>query len=190
MNLKELLGDVYKEGMTFEEVEKALEGIELPKETVVDNTELTKLKNMLNKASSEAADYKKQLRQKLTDEEAKAAADKEERERILNENQELHKKIAISENISALVGLGYDTELATQTAEAMFNGDMKTVITNQKSFLELREKEIRADEMYNTPKPVGGQSGKTPMTREDIMKITDTEARQQAIAENPDLFGL
>lgn len=40
----------------------------------------------------------------------------------------------------------------------------------------------------NTPNPPAG-GGKTHMSREDILKINDTAARQKAIAENMDAFG-
>ena len=63
MKIKDLLKDAYKEGMTIEEIESALEGIEMP----TDMTgEVDRLKNALSKSNSEAADYKKQLRERQT----------------------------------------------------------------------------------------------------------------------------
>ena len=61
MDLKELLGEAYKEGMTFEEVEAALKDITPPD---TSTAEVTRLKAALSKANSEAAGYKKQLREK------------------------------------------------------------------------------------------------------------------------------
>ena len=61
MNFKDLLKDAYKEGMSLEDIEKALEGIEMP----TDGTaEIERLKAALSKSNSEAADFRKQLREK------------------------------------------------------------------------------------------------------------------------------
>ena len=59
MNLKELLGDAYREDMTLEEVEQALEGINL-----VDPAKLPKSvsKEVFDKTASELARVKKSLR--------------------------------------------------------------------------------------------------------------------------------
>ena len=70
MNLKEVLGDAYKEGMTFEEVEAALEKVNVPED---NSAEIERLKNALSKSNSEAAGYKKQLREKMTEDEQKAS---------------------------------------------------------------------------------------------------------------------
>ena len=47
MNIKDLLKDAYKEGMTLEDVEKALESIELPAD---GSAEIDRLKAALSKA--------------------------------------------------------------------------------------------------------------------------------------------
>ncbi len=42
----------------------------------------------------------------------------------------------------------------------------------------------------DTPTPPGGTGGGTGKTKAEIMKIKNTKERQQAIADNPELFGL
>lgn len=42
----------------------------------------------------------------------------------------------------------------------------------------------------NTSNPPGGGGGKTTMTKDEIMNIKDTAARQKAISENMELFGI
>lgn len=42
----------------------------------------------------------------------------------------------------------------------------------------------------DTPTPPGGGSGGTAKTKKEIMQIKNTKERQQAIADNPELFGL
>lgn len=42
----------------------------------------------------------------------------------------------------------------------------------------------------DTPTPPGGTGGGTGKTKKEIMQIKDAKERQQAIADNPELFGL
>ena len=153
--LSDLLGSNYKENMTEDEISAALETIDKGSEA-----ELNKLKAALSKANSEAADYKKQLRSKQSDDEATAAAQKEEHEKLLSENAELKRSIALSERKAQLIGMGYEEKFAEETATAMIDGDMDVVMANQKTYLEAQKKVIQADQMRGTPHPKGGdQSG-------------------------------
>jgi len=97
-----------------------------------------KLKNALNKASSETAEYKRQLKalqeQKLTDEE-KAKLEREEAEKTLKaELETLKREKTIATYKASYLANGYDDALAASTAEALANGDMPTVFANQKTF--------------------------------------------------------
>ena len=55
--------------------------------------------------------------------------------------------------------MGYDENLADSTAIAMVDGDMDTVMKNQATFNESREKAIRAEQMKKTPRPAAGSDG-------------------------------
>jgi arsenate reductase-like glutaredoxin family protein len=149
--LSDLLGTAYKEGMTEEEISAALETANSGSEA-----EVNRLKAALSKANSEAADYKKQLRTKQTDDEANAAAQKEEHDKLAQENTELKRSIALSEKKAKLLAMGYDETLATETATAMVDGDMDKVMANQSKYLEVQKKNIQADHMKKTPRPAGG----------------------------------
>lgn len=153
MELKELLGEAYKEGMTLEEVVTALKEITLPN---VDSTEVSRLKTALSKANSEAAGYKKQLREKQTDDEAAAASQKEEHDRLVQENVDLKRSIALSEKKAKLLAMGYQEKLAETTATAMVDGDMDAVLAGQSEYLKVQRKAIQADTMRKTPRPVAG----------------------------------
>jgi hypothetical protein len=61
MTLQELLGDAYKEGMTIEEIETALKDKDLYEGYVK--------KEVFDKTASEVAKLKKQLRDKMIEEE-------------------------------------------------------------------------------------------------------------------------
>lgn len=153
--LSDLLGSSYKEGMTEEDISKALE--------TAHNKEVAALKNSLSRANSEAAGFKRKLEEakeslksKQTEEEAAALAQKEAFEEMQRENAQLKKNIAISDRTAKLVEMGYAGELAAKTATAMIEGDFDTVLANQATFLESQKTQIKADLMKGTMRPGSG----------------------------------
>ena len=183
MNIKDLLKDAYKEGMTVEEIESALESIKLPED---NSSEIERLKNALSKSNSEAADYKRQLKDKMSKEEIKEKEDADKWAEMEEKYNALLKKDAISTNKAKLLALGYEEKLADDTAEAMFNGEYDKVFANQKKHLETVEKKIRSDILKDTPKPDGGKGEKT-ITKEDFAKMTYSE-RVKVFDENPEIY--
>lgn len=155
--LSDLLGTAYKEGMTEDEISAALEA-----QKQNSNTEIEKLKASLSKANSEAADYKKQLREKLTDAQKAEAERNEAYEKLVKDNEELKRSIKLAEQTSKLVALGYDEKLAADTASAMVDGDMAKVIANQGIFFENQKKTLTAELMRQTPRPAQGADTTAP----------------------------
>ena len=182
MNIKDLLKDAYKEGMSVEDIEKALEGIELPTDNSV---ELERLRNALSKSNSEAADYKKQLREKMTAEEAKAKEDAEKFEDLQSKYDALLRESDITKNKARLLALGYDDALATETAEAMVNGETDKVFAAHKKHLDSVEKKIREDVLKDTPKPTGGST--KSITKEQF-KGMSTQERYDFSVKHPDEY--
>jgi hypothetical protein len=187
--LKDLLGDSYKEGMTEDEISSALETLKAGKQT--DNSaEVEKLKAQLSKANSEAADYKKQLRSKQSDEEMKAAEIAENMKKLTEENASLKRNIAISQRQAELISMGYDKKLAESTATAMADGDMDTVMKNQAAFIDAQKKQIEADAMKSTPRPKTGSeqgAGVSGMTHDSFRKLSLKE-RFEFAKNNPDEY--
>ena len=91
-----------------------------------------KYKNLNDKSSREAAEYKKQLRTKLTAEEQEDIAKKEADEAKDARIKELEEKMAIIDNTSFWVGksIGMDETLAKATAEAEAKGDKEAFRKN------------------------------------------------------------
>ena len=88
---------------------------------------LEKQKKATDNASSDAANWKKKFQATLSEAE-KAEADRAEAERTLREENEPWKRDkVISSYSNRALSLGYDADLAAQTAEAMANGDMSAV---------------------------------------------------------------
>ena len=183
MNIKDLLKDAYKEGMTIEEINTALKDIELPTD---NSAEIDRLKAALSKSNSEAADFKKQLREKMSAEEVKAKEDAEKYEEVVKERDALLREKTILGHKTKYLSLGYDETLANETAEAMVNGEIDKVFANQKKHLESVEKKIRADVLKDTPKPEGG-NGSDEITKEKFSQMSLTEQFKFSI-EHPEEY--
>lgn len=183
MNIKDLLKDAYKEGMTIDEINDALASIEMPTD---NSAEVDRLKNALSKSNSEAANYKKQLNEKLTAEELKAKEDAEKWDALIKERDELLREKTIAGHKAKYLALGYEEKLATETAEAMANGELDKVFANQKKHIESVEKRIRADVLKETPKPEGG-NGSDTMTKEKFSKMDITEQYKYSV-EHPEEY--
>lgn len=170
--LSDLLGEAWKEGMTVDEISAALE-----KKQTGNDAEITRLRNALTKANSEAAEYKKKIRESQTEEEAKAAAQKEEYEKMLQENTELKRSMSISDKKAKLIALGYEEKIAGETATAMVDGDMEKVIANQGLFLEAQTKLIKENQMRKTPRPAAdGSDGDGKSGIDFDAKISEAQA--------------
>ena len=183
MNIKELLKDAYKEGMTLEEIEKALAEIDLPTD---NSAEVDRLKNALTKSNSEAADLKKQLREKMSAEEIKAKEDAEKMEALIKERDALLKEKTVASHKAQYLALGYEEKLANETAEALANGELDKVFANQKKHHESVEKKIKADILKDTPRPEGGNGSET-ITNEIFSKMSIAEQYKYSI-EHPEEY--
>lgn len=167
------------ENMTPEEKLAALEAYDPEKDGYVS-------KMTFDKKASEASDLSKQLKARMTDDEAKAAKEAEERAALIARVQELENERAVNTYTTAYLAMGYDEKLAKSTAEAVVKGDMNAVFANQKTFNEAREKALRAELLKNTPTPPSG----TPdggMKKEDFAKMSLDE-KQKFATENPDAY--
>lgn len=146
-------------------------------------------KDVFDKTASDLAKLKKEALDRLTEEEKKKAIAEEEMNTLRARNAELEKNATIATYKAKYLALGYDEALASSNAEAFANGDMETVFANQQKFIEEHDKKVKAGMLGGTKTPpAGGGSG--VLTKEDIMKVKDTEKRQALIAENRHLFGL
>ena len=167
------------ENMTPEEKVAALEAYEPDMSGFVP-------KDALDKATSEAASYKKQLREKQSDEEAKAQKEAEERAELVARLEQLEHEKAVNGYVNSYLSMGYDEKTAKASAEALAKGDMATVFENQKIHNENREKAIRAELLKETPRPEGG-SPDSGMTLDKFKKMSDKE-RYDFSVSNPEQY--
>ena len=152
--------------MSVEDKIKALEEYEIETPAPKESDEVTKLKTALSKANSDAAEWKRQFREKQTEAE-RAEAERKEREQAVEEElRVLRRDKTIAGFVNSCLALGYDKELANQAAEAMADGDAAKIFECQQRFLEAKQKEIEANALNKQPSltpgapPTAGQADK------------------------------
>ena len=165
MDLKTLLGDAYKEGMTIDEINAALAD-----KNFVDPATLPKsvAKDVFDKTASELAKVKKELKdlQESTmtaDEKLKAELEKATTAQ-LTYKKELSKLRAKEIFVSAgLTEADYSSIL-----DAVVSEDEETTKARAKSMVDLIsaqkaavEKAVKAELLKGTPKPPAGEGGDT-----------------------------
>lgn len=173
--------------MTPEQKLKALEGFDMPDP---DYSGYVK-KDVFDKTASELAATKKELKDKLSDEE-KAKLEAEQKSQELQANYEkLLRESNISKATAKFLALGYDDKLAAETAEAYVDGDTEKVFANQQKAQAAFEKKIRADALKDTPKPTPDGDSKT-MTLKQLRAMTPQERYQYSVehpSEYKELYG-
>jgi hypothetical protein len=167
------------ENMSVEEKLAALEAYEPDMSGFV-------AKSVADRHASEAADYKKKLREKQTEEEAKAQKDAEERAALEARVKELEHERAVNGYMAAYTAMGYDEKLAKASAEALAIGDTKTVFENQKAFHAAREKALRAEILKSTPTPDAGAP--TAGVTKEAFNAMGYKERAALFNENPELY--
>lgn len=168
--------------MTAEEKLAALEAMELEEPDLSGYVK----KDVADKYASEAANYKKQLRDHMTEDEAAKAKAAEDMEKIMAEVESLRAEKAIGEFTTQFMGIGYDEALAKSTATALQKGDMATMFKNHTKFVADREKALKTELLKTTPTPPAGDGNKG-MTREEFSKLSLDEKAKFA-TENPEKY--
>lgn len=149
--------------------------------------ENAKMKRAFDKASSEAADYKKKYNATLSEKEqadlAKAEAEARRDERLA----ELERENSIHKFTESFLDLGYDKESAIAAATAQVDNDVDTLFKLQKKIIDAKVQAKEQELIKDIPRAKTGVYAS--MTAEQIMAIEDRDERHKAIAENMDLFG-
>lgn len=120
-------------------------------------------KKVFDAKATEASNLSKQLKSKMSDEEAKAAKEAEERAEMEKELASLRKEKAIGTYKAAYLELGYGAEAAAENAEALHSGNFAKVFSNQKKFIEAQKKAAAAGALDKQP----GLSSGTPVSGEN-----------------------
>ena len=172
------------ENMTDEEKVKALEAY-----TIADPDYSGYVKkDVFDKTASDLAKAKKDLKDRMTEEEVKKAEAEAELQKYKEQAESLQREKNIAENKAKFISLGYDDALATETAEALEKGDMATVFKNQQTVIENVKKIAKGEAMASTPAPAGkATDGGRTITKEQFNKMTFAE-RQALYESNRELY--
>lgn len=169
------------ENMTAEEKIAALEGFDVQQ----DYTGYVK-KDLLDKANSEAADYKKQLRAAMSEAEKKAADDEEARKAMEERLKQLEAEKEYSDRKAQFIGVGFTEEQASNAAKAMVDGDINKVFEIQKSVYDGMKASIKAEILKDTPRPPAG-NGKSDITQKEFRTLSLDE-KQAMFTNDPDKY--
>lgn len=115
------------------------------------NSEVDKLKAALSKANSEAAEYKRQLREKQSASEREAAERAEQEKAMRDELETLRKEKAVTDYTNKALEVGFEAEIAAQTANAMADGNMDAVFDALKAFVEATKTRLENEALNRQP---------------------------------------
>lgn len=151
---------------------------DLMAELAKERANSAKMKASFDKASSDVATLKKQLREKQTSDELEAEKELEQKEYIAS----LERRIKHSEAQNRYIAMGMDEAMAKDTADAELDGDMDTVIANCNKNKESAIKKAEAEWLASRPQANSG-SGTSQITKEQFSKMSMAE-RSKLYNEN------
>ena len=131
-----------------------------PAKVTKPDPELEKLKAALSRANGEAAEYKRQLREKQTEAERAEAERAEADKAMRDELATLRKEKAVSDYTAKCVSLKMDADLAAQTANALADGNIDAMFDCLKAFVEATVTRLNNELLNRQP----GLSAGTPPT--------------------------
>ena len=148
-------------------VEKTTEQVEPVKTEPVqdqpaqDSDEVKKLKTLLSKANSEAAEFKRQLRDKQSEAE-RAEADRAEADKKLrDELNALRREKTVGDYTNRCLALNFDAQLAATTASALADGDVTKLFDCLKTFVDNTTTRLANEALNRQP---GLSTGTPPST--------------------------
>ena len=148
--------------------------------------ENAKLKRAMDKASSEAADFKKKYNATLSEKELATQEKAEEEARRQERLAELEREVSIHRFTESYLDLGYDKDSAIKAATAQVDNDIDTLFKLQKKIID--EKVLAKEQELIKDIPRAKTGVYASWTKDQIMAIQDREERRKAMAENWELF--
>jgi hypothetical protein len=158
--------------MSAEEKLAALEALDLP-----DNaSEIERYKNAASKANSEAADYKRKLKEATANGEKAVEASNTELTAIKEQLASLQREKCISEHTASFIAQGYDKDLAAESATALIDGNAAKLFENMTKFMAAHDKAMTAKGVSELQRPASGL-GNPDGTVDYSKKIADAQSR-------------
>ena len=158
---------------------------ELMAQLASERAEKEKYKNASDKASSEAANYKKQLRSKQTAEEAEAEA-KAEAERLQKEKyEEMSKELDHIKAVSAYKSISTE-DAVEKLIDAVADGDHSSIAAIIQKEIKAAVAVKEAEWMKSRP-PINTGGGDNAISKEQFNKMKYQE-RVEFKSKNPELY--
>lgn len=159
-DIKTLLGDEYKEGMTDAEIVAAVQKVTLPDMTqFVPRGDYDKLKKASDDNASEAKGWKDKYNSTLSAAEQQRLADEEARKATEARLAEYERRDKISNAKDKYIKSGFDVTLAQATAEAFVDGNMDVVLENINKHITAVEEKVKSEFLDGTPAPPADGNG-------------------------------
>lgn len=168
---------------TEEEKTPSLE--ELKAELEKLKAENGKLKNAQSNASADAAKYKRQYQERLSEQERAKAETEELIANLKAENERMKREQEIAVRTASYVGIGFDESLAKQAAEA-YGSDHDSFVDALKNFLVAHDKALQADALRATPRP--GIGAVQPTVTKEQFDGMNYHERVKLFEEQPELY--
>ena len=144
-----------------------------------------KYKSANDKLSKESADYKRQLRAKLSAEEQQAE-EQAEAQRIRDEEFEAMKaELNHNKAVNAYKSIS-DEKMVESLIDAVSDADHNAIANILEKYASAKVKEAQTEWLKSRPQANAGQY--SSMTAEQIMAIKDSDERLKAIAMNQQAF--
>lgn len=148
--------------------------------------ERDKLKNSVTNASADASEWKKKYQATLSEQEKAAEEQSEATAAMQKELEDLRNERNIANHKSQFVSIGFEENLAEESAKALNEGNIAKVFDGIRKFIESHDKAMAEKAMLNNPTLPGGNSTKT-VTREEFNNMGYREMAAFK-AEHPDLY--
>lgn len=143
-------------------------------------------KDVFDRVASELAEKKRQLRERLSEDEVVKQQEKEAREQLQAAYDALLRESTVSKYKAELMGVGCDENTSAAIAGALVDGDMDNVFANLRKHCNALDKRVRAEVLKDTPKPTpDGVS--SAMTLDEFRKMPPGE-RHKFSMENPEEY--
>lgn len=188
MDWKSILGDAYVDGMTDDECQAKFSELYVPK--TEHEKALIKASEKANQSASEAAEWKKKYRSTMSEEEKRKEEQMQAQNAMQEELEKLKRENQIAKYKEQYLEIGYDKDLAAETAAAFYDGDTDTVLANQVLFKAALEKNLKAEIMKTMPVPPAGNGTKINYEQQiadakaagDLVKVSSLERQRAAEA--------
>lgn len=174
----------FREDMTAEE---RLELLEAQENYGIVDPNASKYKAQFDKVSGELAQAKRDLKARMSEEEAQAAERAAYQEKIEKELADLRRERTMSQYKASLIAQGYDEKSAEVFATGILDGDMDSVFKTMKAVQSETEKRVKAEILRKTPaSPAGDGSPDADKTPDILMaeRIGKAKAENMKSASN------